>query len=82
MKRYEILLLISTMMTRGKSVRVEFDSHVFRLERQDNYDIWHDETTYNAAMIVYEFSHIVLDEWLNDGCEEMQLYPHRYSFYN
>ena len=82
MKRYEILLLISIMVTRGKSIKVEFDSHTFRLERQDNYDIWHDETAHKATLIVYEFNHDVLDEWLNEECEEMQLYPHRYSFYN
>ena len=81
MKRFEVLLLISTMIDKGKAIRVNMDEHSFRLERQKDYDIWHDETDSKAAFVVYEADIQILNEWLQQDCEDVKFGQHLYSFY-
>ena len=78
MKNYEVLVLISMMVTNGRGIKANVGGRDFRLERPKNksYDIWHDETTNRVTMIVDEQSHTLLDkEWGNEECEDVR-YPY------
>lgn len=82
MKNFEVLVLISMMVTNGKGIKANVNGRDFRLERNKNgYDMWHDETKGRLALVVSEDDHHLIDEeWGNAHCDDLDYTQCRFTF--
>lgn len=84
MKNFEVLVLISMMVTNGRGIKANVNGRDFRLEMNKNgYYMWHDESCNRLTLVVGEDYYHLLDvEWGEAHCTDLDMTQCRFSFNN